>query len=627
MISLIFKFKNNCIFFQTSYCSFIGIPLKYYAHIEVIHNNQPKKYLYEKIKSITLRFNIVISFDNKFYPYKYTKNILYWKVNIMVKYKRGHLYYPEFPVYKLLEDTAKRFPNRLAFLYPKKMSFKEFKIKVDIFATVLRNLGVKKGDRVALYAPNSIEWEISFYGLEKAGGILVPMNPQFKETEVEYESNDSGAEIIIVYQSLYPHVAKVKNNTKLKYIILIESEDREKLPEETLGWSELINTTEADPPEYDYNVKEDLAALVYTSGTTGLPKGTMLTHYNMVSNIIQISQLFELSELDIAMTVLPLYHIYGLNVLMNQAVWLGAAQVVTPRFEVQEFCELIERYQATYSLCVPPIFLAVVRHLEEPNIKGYDWSNLKIFNNGAAPIPLELLERFDKLAKEKCNAHHVTVQHGWGLTEASPVVAVNPMHRPKMESQGTLIPDTFHKIVDLETDRELTERGAVGELVIKGPQVMKGYWNKPDATEESFWTDPETGEKWLRTGDMAYIDEEEYEHLLDRIKEMIKYKGWSIAPAELEDLLFKNPHISDAAVIGKPSKELDVGEIPKAFIILKPESKGKVNEIDIIGWVEERISAYKKIREVEFVDTIPKSGSGKILRRELVELEKKRLNM
>jgi len=542
----------------------------------------------------------------------------------VVKYKRGHLYYPEIPIHKVLEETAKRFPDRPAFLYPKNMTYKQFKDQVDIFATALKNLGVKKGDRVALYGPNSIQWEISFLGLERAGAILVPMNPLFKETEVEYEANDSGAETIIVSQPEYPNVAAVKDKTNIKNIIVIESGEK---PEGTLGWSELIANTKPDPPEYNFDPKEDLAALVYTSGTTGLPKGTMLTHYNIVSNVIQISQIFELSELDIAMTVLPLYHIYGLNVCMNQTLWLGGAQVVTPRFEVKEFCELIEKYQVTYSLCVPPIFLAVVRHLEDPNIKGYDWTNLKIFNNGAAPIPLELLERFDKLAKEKCDAKEIIIQHGWGLTEASPVVAVNPMYRPKMESQGTLIPDTFHKIIDLETGEELPERGQVGELVIKGPQVMKGYWKKPEATRDAFWIDPKTGEKWLRTGDMAYIDEDEYQHLLDRIKEMIKYKSWSIAPAELEDLLFKNPHVFDAAVIGKPSKELDVGEIPKAFIILNPESKGKVTEDEIMKWVAEKISAYKKIREVEFVDNIPKSGSGKILRRELVQQEKNKLGI
>jgi acyl-CoA synthetase (AMP-forming)/AMP-acid ligase II len=529
-----------------------------------------------------------------------------------------------------LESTAERFPEKSAFLYPKKVTFKQFREQVDIFATALKNLGVRKGDRVALFAHNSIEWEIAFYGLEKAGGILVPINPQFKETEVEYEANDSGAETIIVFEPLYPIVREVQDRTKLKTIIIIESEENSenfKISEGVTRWSELMKNTKPKPPEYEFNAKEDLAALMYTSGTTGLPKGTMLTHYNMVSNVAQASPMFELSEFDIAMTVLPLYHIYGLNVCMNQAIWLGASQVVIPRFNVKEFCELVEKYRVTYSLCVPPIFLAVVRHLEEPGVKGYDWEDLKVVNNGGAPIPLELLERFYKLAKEKCNANNVTIQHGWGLTEASPVVAVNPMSRPKMESQGTLIPDTFHKIIDLETGEELPNRGDVGELVIKGPQVMKGYWNKPEATKDAFWTDPQTGEKWLRTGDMAYIDDEEYEHLLDRIKEMIKYKGWSIAPAELEDLLFNNPHVSDAAVIGKPSKELDVGEIPKAFIILKSESKGKVTEQDIIDWVAERISAYKKIREVEFVNNIQKSGSGKILRRELVKLEKERLGI
>ncbi len=542
----------------------------------------------------------------------------------MVKFKRGHLYYPEVPVHQILEWTVERFPDRPAFLHPAELTFKQFKEQVDIFATALKNLGVRKGDRVALYGPNLIQWEIAFYGISKAGAILVPMNPLFKEYEVEYESKDSGAETMIVFQLMYPNVAAVKDKTKLKNIIVQEFGEK---PEGTIGWSELMAKTKPDPPEYEFNAKEDLAALVYTSGTTGLPKGTMLTHYNLVSNVVQTSQVFDISELDIAMNVLPLYHIYGLNVCMNAAIWSGAAQVVVPRFDVKEFCQLIEKYKVTYSLCVPPIFLAVVRHLEAPNIKGYDWTNLKVFNNGAAPIPLDLLERFDKLAKEKCNAQDVTVQHGWGLTEASPVVAVNPMYRRKMESQGTLLPDTFHKVIDLETGEELPEPGQVGELVIKGPQVMKGYWNRPEATESAFWADPKTGEKWLRTGDVAYIDEEGYEHLIDRLKEMIKYKGWSIAPAELEDLLFRNSHVFDAAVIGKPSSEPDVGEIPKAFIILKPDSKGKVTEQDIMDWVGENISAYKKIREVEFVESIPKTISGKILRRELIEQEKKKLGV
>lgn len=542
----------------------------------------------------------------------------------MVKYKRGHLYYPEVPVHKILEWTAERFPDKPAFLHPVKMTFKQFKEQVDIFATALKGLGVKKGDRVSLYGPNLIQWEIAFYGISKAGAIVIPTNPLFKEAEVEYELNDSGAETVVVFQPMYPTLAAVKDKTKLKNIIVWELGEK---PKGTIGWTEIITKTKPNPPEYKYEAKEDLAALVYTSGTTGLPKGAMLTHYNLVSNVIQISQIFEISEEDIAITVLPLYHIYGMTCCMNAAIWIGAPQVIEQRFDVKEFCELLEKYKVTYSLCVPPIFLAVVRHLEDPNVKGYDWTDLKIFNNGAAPIPLTLLERFDKLAKEKCNALNIVVQHGWGLTEASPVVAVNPMYRRKMESQGTLLPDTFHKIIDIETGEELPEPGQVGELVISGPQVMKGYWKRPEDTESAFWTDPKTGKKWLRTGDVAYIDEEGYEHLIDRLKEMIKYKGWSIAPAELEDLLFKNPHVFDAAVIGKPSLEPDIGQIPKAFIILKPGSKSKVTEQDIINWVAERISAYKKIREVEFVENIPKTISGKILRRELVTQEKKKLGM
>ncbi|MEM2145375.1 MAG: AMP-binding protein, partial [Candidatus Jordarchaeaceae archaeon] len=507
----------------------------------------------------------------------------------MVKYKRGHLYYPEVPVHKILEWTAERFPERPAFLHPEKMTFKQFKEQVDTFATALKELGVKKGDRVAIYSPNLIQWEIAFYGISKAGAIVLPLNALFKETEIEYELKDSGTETIIVFQPMYPTVAAAKDRTKLKNIIVIESGEK---PKDTIGWTELIKKTKPNPPKYEFNAKEDLAALIYTSGTTGLPKGAMLTHYNLVSNVIQISQIFEISEEDIAITVLPLYHIYGLTCCMNATIWNGTAQVIVQRFDVKEFCELLEKYRVTYSLSVPPIFLAVVKHLEDPKVKGYDWTDLKIFNNGAAPIPLTLLERFDKLAKEKCNALNIVVQHGWGLTEASPVVAVNPMYRRKMESQGTLIPDTFHKIIDIETGEELPEPGQVGELVISGPQVMKGYWNRPEDTKKAFWTDPKTGKKWLRTGDVAYIDEEGYEHLIDRLKEMIKYKGWSIAPAELEEFLLKNPHVSDAAVIGKPSPEPDIGQIPKAFIVLKPGSKGKVTEQDIINWVAGRISAF-----------------------------------
>jgi long-chain acyl-CoA synthetase len=520
--------------------------------------------------------------------------------------------------------TAERFPDRPAFLYPAEMTFTQFKEQVDKFATALADLGVKKGDKVALFGPNLIQWEIACYGISKAGAILVPLSPLFTPGEVEYELNDSGAETVIVFQLMYPTLKAVEGKVKLRNVIVIEFGEK---IEGTLGFSELMEKTKPNPPKYTYNAKEDLTTIVYTAGTTGLPKGAMLTNYNVVSNVIQINPVFDVNETDVCMAVLPLFHIYGMTCCQHAAIWSGAAQVVMPRFDPEEWCKLVDKYKVTYSLCAPPIFIAIVRHLENPEVKGYDWSHLKVINNGAGPIPLEIITKCGELATEKCNAKELIVQHGWGLTEASPVIAVNPMHRRKLECQGILIADTEHKVIDLETKQELKEPGQVGELIVRGPQVMKGYWNRPQETEAAFWTDPETGKKWLRTGDVAFIDEEGYEHLVDRLKEMIKYKGWSIAPAELEDLLFKNPYVFDAAVIGKPSTEPGVGETPKAFIVLRPEYKGKVTEQQIVDWVAENISAYKKLREVEFVDSIAKTITGKILRRVLIAEERKKLGL
>ncbi|MHA1210772.1 MAG: AMP-binding enzyme [Candidatus Freyarchaeota archaeon] len=220
----------------------------------------------------------------------------------------------------------------------------------------------------------------------------------------------------------------------------------------------------------------------------------------------------------------------------------------------------------------------------------------------------------------------ILVGQGWGLSETG-AIAANPFHKNKLESQGILMPDTQHKIVDVITDEELTEPGQTGELVVRGPQVFKGYWKKPEVTEQSFWTDPKTGLKWFRTGDVAYIDEEGYEHLVDRRKEMIKYKGYAVAPAELEDLLFKHPKVLDAAVIPKPAPDPSLGEIPKAFIVPKPEYKDSITEQEIIDWVAERIAPYKKIREVEFVEGIPRVITGKILRRDLIKREREKMGL
>jgi len=361
-----------------------------------------------------------------------------------------------------------------------------------------------------------------------------------------------------------------------------------------------------------------LAVLPYTAGTTGLQKGVMLTHYNIVSNMLQTAVALEVHENDVCLTVLPLYHIYALNVIMGAAVYVGATQVIMQRFGVKEFCELVEKYKVTYINMVTPMFLFIADYLEKPQTRKYDWSALRFVNNGAAPIPRAIAERFEKVARDRCNSQ-VIVTHGWGLTEASPVVAFNPYYKIKIESQGILLSDTDHMVIDPETGRELS-MGESGEIIVKGPQIMKGYWKK--SPDDGFITI--NREKWLRTGDLGYVDEEGYEYLVDRIKEVIKYKGYTVAPFELEDLLMKHPAVADVAVIGKP--EQVVGEIPKAFIVLNPESKEKVAKEEIIDWVGERISAYKRIREVEFVDKIPRSTAGKLLRRQLKAQELKKIS-
>jgi long-chain acyl-CoA synthetase len=290
------------------------------------------------------------------------------------------------------------------------------------------------------------------------------------------------------------------------------------------------------------------------------------------------------------------------GMLMSMSV--GVEQVIMKEFHRKDLCQLIGKYGVTYSFLVPPMFIALVNY---PDLVSYDWSSLRFAANGAAPISPDVARKFQELTG-------VTVYHQWGLTEASPVVAANPWEKIRIESQGIPLSDTEHKVIDPQTFQELPV-GEVGELVVKGPQVMKGYWSRPDETEEAFVT--LGGEKWLRTGDIARIDEEGYEYIIDRLKETIKYKGFSVSPNEIEKLLFTHPNVADCAVVGKPDSY--AGEIPKAFVV--PREGTKVTPEDIVDFVKPRIAQYKWVREVEFVDHIPRTASGKILRKALAERE------
>ncbi|MEE8554249.1 MAG: AMP-binding protein, partial [bacterium] len=353
--------------------------------------------------------------------------------------------------------------------------------------------------------------------------------------------------------------------------------------------------------------REDLVVLPYSSGTTGRAKGVMLTHYNLVSNMTQfeaIERQHMLDENDTLVGVLPFFHIYGMVVILNYSLYRGAQVVTMPRFDMEQFLRILQDYRVTFAHLVPPIVLGLAKH---PLVDQFDLSNLRGIFSGAAPLG-------ESVAQEAAARLGCQVIQGYGLTETSPVTHASPddPSRIKFASIGPCIPNTEVRIVDIETGGELGT-GQEGELWIRGPQVMKGYLNNPEATAECI-----DAEGWFHTGDVGKADEDGYFYIVDRVKELIKYKGMQVAPAELEAVMLAHPHVNDVAVIPSPDEE--AGEVPKAFVVLK----GEASPEELMGFVAERVAPHKKIRRLEFVEEIPKSPSGKILRRILVEKERAR---
>ena len=361
-------------------------------------------------------------------------------------------------------------------------------------------------------------------------------------------------------------------------------------------------------PVVEIDPRHDLAALPYSSGTTGLPKGVMLTHRNLVANLCQIEPLDIMRGDDTALCVLPLFHIYGLVVIMNLSLRVGATVVMMPRFDFAEYLDNLERRRVTVAHVVPPIVLALAK---QPAVEGRDLSSLRLLFSGAAPLGAELT----RACSERLGC---AVRQGYGMTESSPAAHITPAEiaDAKPGSVGVCVPSTESKIVDVETGEQLGA-GAEGEICVRGPQVMKGYLNRPEETAQTIDADG-----WLHTGDIGYADEDGHFFIVDRAKELIKYKGFQVAPAELEALLLTHPAIADAAVV--PVEDEEAGEIPKAFVVLKPGSTLSTDDApgELMSFVAARVAPHKKIRRVELIDQIPKSPSGKILRRVLVQRER-----
>ena len=451
--------------------------------------------------------------------------------------------------------------------------------------------GFGKGDVVAICSPNVPEYAIAFFGVATAGGVNTTVNPLYTADELRRQLVLSRATFVVTVPPLVDKATQAIAGTSVREIFVFGAAD---------GATPFAALAEGDgpPPEIEINPREDLVALPYSSGTTGLAKGVMLTHRNLVSNLCQTHAVEQLSAEEVLIGILPFYHIYGMVVLMGGALRAGATIVTMPRFDLEQFLELLQTHAVTMAYLVPPIVLALATH---PLVDNYDITALKDIMSGAAPLPAPV-------AKACVERHGVILRQGYGLTETSPVTHANGKDREiKHDSVGVALPNTEYRIVDLTTGTD-ADADTLGEIWIRGPQVMKGYLNDPAATRDMLDEDG-----WLHTGDIGRVDADGYLFVVDRVKELIKYKALQVAPAELEAIIQAHPGVADVAVI--PVPDVEAGEIPKAFVVRVPNVD--VTAEAIMAYVADRVAPHKKVREVEFIDTIPKVASGKILRREL----------
>ncbi|MFC1953708.1 long-chain fatty acid--CoA ligase [Chloroflexota bacterium] len=511
--------------------------------------------------------------------------------------------YPEIPLFSLLSQAAEKWSDSTAFSYEEqRLSYKELDDMTDRLASGLRSLGINTGDRVVLFLGNCLDFVMGYYGILKAGATVTTVNPLSREIELRHQLGDTCATAIITSSDFYPLVKEVKTGTALKTIILTDKEKESG----TVSLKHMLENPSLTLPELDITPYEDVAAIVYTGGTTGLSKGVLLTHHNLVANAIQNSSWFGWSQKDVVIGVLPFYHSWGGCTCLNSPVFSGARVVIIPRFDPDEMLMTIERERATVMYGAASMFTSLIN---SSAITGYDISSLRYVKSGAMPTPSEVKQRWEQLTG-------VPMVLGYGLSESSPEACNSPLQRIKPGTIGIPAIDTDARIVDEQTGEIEKSTGQIGELIIRGPQVMKGYLNQPEDTREALRNG------WLYTGDLAMMDDEGYFHALDRKKETIKYKGYTIAPAEVEAILYEHPAVRECAVIGKPDNLS--GEIPKAFVVLKTGQSAEATEI--ISFCADKIAPYKRIREVEFIEEIPKTPVGKLLRRVLRDRERDNLS-
>jgi long-chain acyl-CoA synthetase len=527
---------------------------------------------------------------------------------------RSHMNYPRRPLHEILRITAVEVPDRPATAFlGANLTFGQLKEQADKLATALARLGIAKSDRVGIMLPNCPQYIVAVFAVLRLGASIVNINPLYTPREILVVAQDSGMCALLTLDVLAPAALAVRKQTKIENTIitsLAEYSPPATPPaaiEGTLRFTDLLaEVAEPDLPRVEINPDEDVAVLQYTGGTTGVPKGAMLTHYNIFANVIQTESWAHGSLRrgeDTYLLVIPFFHIYGFTVGMMEGVWRGVQQVLIPKYDVEALLTAIRDYRPTYFPAVPTIYISLLNH---PKAKEYGIDKVRIFNSGSAPLPVEVIEQFERITGG-------TLNEGYGLSEASPVTHSTPsLARRKPGSMGLPLPDTEMKIVDLETGTREVAVGEEGELCIAGPQVMKGYWNRPDETAIALRTDAE-GRMWLYTGDVARMDEDGYTYIVQRKKDMIIVSGFNVYPSEVEGVLYTHPAVIEAAVIGVPDAYR--GEAVKACVVLKSGATATSEELK--EHCEGGLAEFKVPREIEIRESLPKTAVGKVLYRVL----------
>lgn len=535
------------------------------------------------------------------------------------------LTYPPITVPDLLRLSAERYPAQVATVFlGARIAYRKLEGQVDCFAAGLADLGVSRGDRVAIQLPNCPQTIIAYYATLSLGAVAVLTNPLYVERELVHQWGDAGVETAVILDRLWPRVEKVRGQTPLKRVIVTGIQDYLPFPrnllyllkarrdgaptsvprqEGVIPFKRLISHAPTSP-HVDLS-PDDLACLQYTGGTTGLPKGAMLTHRNLVASVTQIRQFLlqgHEDAADKAIAILPLFHAYGMNGVMNLGIHLAATLVLLPLFDLTMLMEAIRGERPTFFLGVPALYSAVLNY---PGGDKIDLTSIRVCFSGAAPLPVEVMEQFEARTGAR-------IAEAYGMTETASVTHVNPRRGTrKYGSIGLPIVGTDARVVDLETGVRELPPGEIGELVVKGPQVMQGYWNQPDATDDVL------RDGWLYSGDIARMDEDGYFYIEDRKKDLIITGGYNVYPREVEEVLYQHPKVLEAAVIAVPSKVR--GERIKAFVVLKDGVEAKPSEI--VEFCKVRLAPYKVPRSILFRDELPKSLAGKVLRRILREEE------